>query len=92
VVIWEKYLIYATAFGISQKVIKALQVRCPETSVNTSPVLRNHYIYTGAFIAGSRSFGSATRSASVSYATGAGGHSGGYGGGGRGGGGGGGGH
>ncbi|MDR0219997.1 MAG: DUF2207 domain-containing protein [Lachnospiraceae bacterium] len=88
VVIWEKYLIYATAFGIAEKVIKALKVRSPEVA-NTSPVLRNTYIASGAYIASSRSFGTATRTAS--YASSSGGH-GGYGGGGRGGGGGGGGH
>jgi uncharacterized membrane protein len=87
VAIWEKYLIYATAFGIADKVIKALKIRCPEAY--TSPVLRNPYVCSSAFIAGSHSFGTATRTAS--YASGAGGH-GGYGGGGRGGGGGGGGH
>jgi uncharacterized membrane protein YgcG len=92
VVIWEKYLIYATAFGIAEKVIKALKVRCPEASTSSSSVLRNPYIYASAagFHSYSRSFGTATRTAS--YASGAGGHSGGYGGGGRGGGGGGGGH
>jgi uncharacterized membrane protein YgcG len=92
VVIWEKYLIYATAFGIAEKVIKALKIRCPEASASSSSVLRNPYIYASAagFHSYSRSFGTATRTAS--YASGAGGHSGGYGGGGRGGGGGGGGH
>lgn len=29
-VIWEKYLVYATAFGIADKVIKQLKVRYPE--------------------------------------------------------------
>jgi uncharacterized membrane protein len=87
VVIWEKYLIYATAFGIADKVLKALQVRCPEA--HTSPVLRNPYVCSAAFYAGARSFSSSARTAS--YASGSGGH-GGYGGGGRGGGGGGGGH
>lgn len=85
--IWEQYLIYATAFGISEKVIKALKIRCQDTSM--SPVLRNPYFRTRAFYRSSHSFRTATRTAS--YTARSGGH-GGYGGGGRGGGGGGGGH
>lgn len=88
--LWEKYLIYATAFGISEKVVKALEIRCPEAVMNSSPILRNPHFRTRAFYATSRnSFSSATRSASFTARSG--GH-GGYGGGGRGGGGGGGGH
>jgi uncharacterized membrane protein len=87
-VIWEKYLIYATACGISEKVIKALKVCCP--NANESPMLSsNSYYLTRSFRSGISSFGTATRTAS--YAASSGGH-GGYGGGGRGGGGGGGGH
>jgi uncharacterized membrane protein len=91
VVIWEKYLIYATAFGIAEKVIKALQVRCPD--VNSSPVLSNRYIVAAGAYSYSRSFGRSmgTAARTASYASGSGGY-GGYGGGGRGGGGGGGGH
>jgi Predicted membrane protein (DUF2207). len=88
--LWEKYLIYATAFGISEKVIKALEIRCP--NADDSPVLRrNSYYRTRSFRSrvGRSSFRSATRSASNISRFGS---SGGYGGGGRGGGGGGGGH
>lgn len=81
--IWEQYLVYATAFGISDKVVKALKIRCPE--VNISPVLSNPYFRTTSFYHSSRTFRSATRTAS--YTASSGGH-GGYGGGGRGGGGG----
>lgn len=89
-VIWEQYLIYATAFGISDKVIKALKVRAPEAFIQSSPILyhssfRSHNFYRTS----SRSFTTATRSAT--FRSSSGGH-GGYGGGGRGGGGGGGGH
>ena len=91
--LWEQYLVYATAFGISEKVIKALNIRCPD--VATSPVLRNPHYRSHVFIYSSgRAFRTATRSASFtgrSHSRGFGGH-GGYGGGGRGGGGGGGGH
>ncbi|MCL2057497.1 MAG: DUF2207 domain-containing protein [Oscillospiraceae bacterium] len=86
--IWENYLIYATAFGISEKVIKALEIRCP--NADESPVLRgNSYYRSRGFRTFGHSFRSATRTAS--YTARSGGH-GGYGGGGRGGGGGGGGH
>jgi hypothetical protein len=86
--VWERYLIAATAFGISAKVIKALNVRCP--NAEESPVLRNPYCRSVRFhTSTSRSFSSASSSASFTARSG--GH-GGYGGGGRGGGGGGGGH
>jgi len=88
--IWEKYLVYATAFGISEKVINALKIRCPEYQV--SEMLNNPYYTSRNYYYSGRSFRSATRSATTSYhSSGYGGH-GGYGGGGRGGGGGGGGH
>ena len=84
--LWEKYLVYATAFGISEKVIKALKIRCPDASVQAqSAILSNSYYRSHNFRSYSRSFRSSVRSAS-SFS-----RSGGYGGG-RGGGGGGGGH
>lgn len=86
--LWEKYLVYATAFGISDKVIKALKIRCPE--VSSSPILSNHYYCSRSFRVNSRSFHRATHRAS-SISRGYHSHSY-YGGGGRGGGGGGGGH
>lgn len=85
--IWEKYLVYATAFGLSEKVIKAISLRCPEAV--SSPILDNNYCRSGRFRHSGRSFRSAVRTGS-SVARGGGGF--GYGGGGRGGGGGGGGH
>ena len=84
--IWEQYLVYATAFGISEKVIAALKIRCPD--VNMSPMLRNPYYRSTSFRHSNRSFSSATRSASYSARSGGYGGHGGYGGGGRGGGGG----
>lgn len=84
--LWEKYLVYATAFGLSAKVSKAISVRCPELS--SSQMLSNDYYRSGRIRHSSRSFGRSVRSGS-SIARGGGG---GYGGGGRGGGGGGGGH
>jgi len=84
---WEKYLVYATAFGISEKVIKALKIRCPNMA--ESPVLSNQFYHSRVFYSSGRSFRSATRSASYTARSGG---MGGYGGGSRGGGGGGGGH
>ena len=89
ITLWEQYLVYATAFGISKKVIDALEVRCNETIINSSPILSNPYYRSRSFYSSSHSFRSATRTAT--YTARSGGH-GGYGGGGRGGGGGGGGH
>jgi len=102
--IWESYLVYATAFGVSKKVIKALKIRCPSTYTSPCPILGNPYFRSRSFyIHSGRYFRSATRRASFaartgggtssfgSFSSGRGGWSG-YGGGGRGGGGGGGGH
>ena len=88
--LWEKYLVYATAFGISNKVVKALEIRCPD--VSNSPILSSGYYRSSSFRTSSYLFRSATRNASSisrssRYASGTY-----YGGGGRGGGGGGGGH
>ncbi|MCL2820742.1 MAG: DUF2207 domain-containing protein [Oscillospiraceae bacterium] len=95
-VIWEQYLVYATAFGISEKVIKALKIRCPEDMMRTSPMLVNPYLRTRAFYTFGRTLGTTARTASYTYRSGSHGGGfgggGGYGGGGRGGGGGGGGH
>ena len=87
--LWEKYLVYATAFGISEKVIKALKIRCPDIDTKTqSTILSNSYYRSHSFRSYGRSFRSSVRSASSISRSG--GYSG-YGGG-RGGGGGGGGH
>ncbi len=84
--LWEEYLVYATAFGISEKVIAALKVRCPDYQM--SPILSNPYYSSVHFHHYGHSFRSAVHTAShTSYSAGYGGH-GGYGGGGRGGGGG----
>ena len=88
--LWEKYLVYATAFGLSEKVIKAISIRCPEATSNSSTVLNNSYCRSRSFHRSGRSFRSAVRSGSSIARGGGGGF--GYGGGGRGGGGGGGGH
>lgn len=87
--LWEKYLIYATAFGISEKVINAIKIHAVELNINNSLILNNHsYIHSSNFHRTSRAFGRSIHTSS--RGGGFGGH--GYGGGGRGGGGGGGGH
>jgi len=88
--LWEQYLVYATAFGISDKVTAALKIRCPE--MYNSPLLSNSYYTSHNFRLSSRSFRTSARTASHAARmgggySGSGGH-GGYGGGGRGGGGG----
>jgi len=87
--LWERYLVYATAFGLSEKVIEAISIRCPETY--SSPVLNNNCYRSSGFRHSGRSFRTAVRTGS-NYARSGGGGGFGYGGGGRGGGGGGGGH
>ena len=90
VVLWEEYLVYATAFGIADKVIKALEIRCPDLSV--SPMLSNQFYRSRNFITyNHRISRSSYRATHISrgYRSGGGAF---YGGGGRGGGGGGGGH
>lgn len=87
--LWEKYLIYATAFGISEKIVKAIKIHAVELNIDNSPILNHHcYIHSTNFHRTSRSFGRSIHTSS--RGGGFGGH--GYGGGGRGGGGGGGGH
>ena len=89
--LWEQYLIYASAFGIAEKVSDAIGLRCPELAVESSPVLRNGSYRHSNFHSSSRSVHSSVRS-SGSFGGSFGGGGFGYGGGGRGGGGGGGGH
>lgn len=96
-VLWEKYLVYATAFGISDKVTKALKIRCPEATLAESNILNNKYYHSNHYRTHSRSMGRTVRNASAAsrstrYHGGYYGGGGSYGGGGRGGGGGGGGH
>lgn len=94
----EKFLVYATAFGITGVILKRLKHKFPE--ISNSPILKTPYTnssYRGGHYHGSHgryngsrrnSFTSSVRRASVSGRAGGGG----YGGAGRGGGGGGGGH
>ena len=71
-VLWEKYLIYATAFGISDKVVKVMKINAqlvPE--IDRSQILcRTSFAHSRAFHTTSRSFGHtihATHSAGGRY-------------------------
>lgn len=88
--LWERYLVYATAFGISDKVIEAIKIHCPESAAATTSIVHNSYCRSGRIRTSGRRFHSSVRRGSRGHSYSGGG--GGYGGGGRGGGGGGGGH
>lgn len=90
--LWEKYMVYAAAFGISDKVNQAISIRCPEAASTSSPVLSNSYCRSTRIRIHSRGFRTAIRTGSSGGGGSFGGGGFGYGGGGRGGGGGGGGH
>lgn len=68
--IWEKYLVYATAFGISEKVTSALKVRYPEYLLDaTTSITGNSFYTSNSFRNYTRSFTQKTRNAYTSYAT-----------------------
>ena len=78
IILWEKYLIYATAFGISKKVIETMRTRFPDASrLNRSVLLSN--------LSAASVLSSSTKSAVSSMHSGGGFGSGGGGGGGGGG-------
>lgn len=54
-ILWEKYLVYATAFGISKKVIEQLKVVYPEI-LNEDTYIRGNYRYM--YFASNPDFGS----------------------------------
>ena len=87
--LWEQYLVYGTAFGISEKVIKAINLRCPE-GVDTDSIVMNTYCRSGRIHVHGRTFHNSVYTGANYAATGGSYSS--HGGGGRGGGGGGGGH
>jgi uncharacterized membrane protein len=77
VLIWEEYLIYATAFGISEKVLKAAKLSIPEDELRRS----SHIYATSGYIP---SLSQSVTSASASSGSSGGGFGGGGGGGGGG--------
>lgn len=79
IVIWEKYLVYATAFGIADKVLKQLKIVYPNleeiTSINNSYTYMNLMIHANFASSFSNSISSAMSSAytSATYSSGSGG-------------------
>ena len=80
-VLWEKFLVYATAFGISEKVIKGLKVVYPDYDNLDYSIYPNMYIFMHMDFA--RSFNSVSNSMSSTFSSGSGGGGGFSGGGGR---------
>ena len=70
--VWEKYLVYATAFGLSEKIIEAIKIRCPEfdtqtTYRNSGYHSRHFYHRTGHSVRSSVRSGSSYSSAGSYY-------------------------
>lgn len=70
-VLWEKFLVYATAFGIAEKVIKQLKITYPEYDTLDYAVYPNMYIFMHTDF--SKSFNSISSSMSSSFSSGTGG-------------------
>lgn len=83
-VVWEKYLVFATAFGISEKVLKQLKVIYPEiTNMDSAMYNTYSYIYIMNSVNIGNCINSSVYSAVSSSGSGAGGGFSGGGGGGR---------
>lgn len=82
-VVWEKYLVFATAFGISEKVLKQLKVIYPEITDMNSAMYTYSYIHIMNFVNIGNCINSSVYSAVSSSGSGAGGGFSGGGGGGR---------
>lgn len=84
----EKYLVYAAAFGLADKLNQTMDLRFPKAAADS--IVYNNYCRSGHIYIHSRGFSNSVQTGVMASANASGG--GGYGGGGRGGGGGGGGH
>lgn len=82
-VVWEKYLVFATAFGISEKVLKQLKVIYPEITDMNSAMYTYSYIHIMNSVNIGNCINSSVYSAVSSSGSGAGGGFSGGGGGGR---------
>lgn len=82
-VIWEKYLVYATAFGISEKVLEQLKIVYPEISYINSTMYTYSYIHIMNSVNIGNCINSSIYSSMASSGRGAGGGFSGGGGGGR---------
>ena len=81
--LWEKYLVFATAFGISEKVLKQLKVVYPEITDMNSAVYNDSYIHIMNSVNIGDCINTSVYSAIGSSGSGAGGGASGGGGGGR---------
>ena len=82
-ILWEKYLVFATAFGISEKVLKQLKVVYPEITNMDSAMYNYSYIHVMNTVNIGDCINSSVYSAIGSSGSGAGGGFSGGGGGGR---------
>ena len=82
-ILWEKYLVFATAFGISEKVLKQLKVVYPEIAEMNSAMYNYSYIHVMNSVNIGDCINSSVYSAIGSSGSGAGGGFSGGGGGGR---------
>ena len=78
--LWEKYLVYSTAFGISKKVRKVLKITHPE--IDYSPLLNTSYIkartfYSSGHVIAKGSIGAYRTASHVSFSSYGGGRGGG---------------
>ncbi len=81
--LWEKYLVFATSFGISEKVLKQLKVIYPEITDINSPMYASSYIHIMDSVNIGDCINNSVYSAVASSGSGAGGGFSGGGGGGR---------
>lgn len=81
IVLWEKFLVYATAFGIAEKVIKQLKIVYPDYDTMDYGIYPSMYIFMHTDF--NSSFNSISHSMSSSFSSGSGGGGGFSGGGGR---------
>lgn len=85
IVLWEKFLVYATVFGIAQKVLKQLKIVYPniEEAINTNNYTYMYFMINSNFASSFSNAVSTAMTSSYSSATGGGGGFSGGGGGGR---------
>jgi uncharacterized membrane protein len=84
VVLWNKYLVYATALGVADKVQKSMKMTLPKDQLNQSDIYLFHYYGGYAILSSSLSTGMSTATAGSGGSGGVGGVGGGSGGGGGG--------
>jgi uncharacterized membrane protein len=66
IVLWEKYLVYATVFGVADKVYKAMEIKVKDMNVNTDMSLYPNLYFNHYFASSLMSTVNTARTASVS--------------------------